>query len=83
MNCDFFRISLILITYKEKFANVCQQMFDLGISKHEDRVKEVDMFWECMKDAKNENKDVGTERINEFMSYKKSVCSINRRSECT
>ena len=33
------------------------------------------MFWDCMDEAKNENKKIGTDRINQFMEYKKKVIS--------
>ena len=31
------------------------------------------MFWECMEDAKNDNKKIGMDKINTFMNFKKKV----------
>merc|ERR1711894_208112 len=31
------------------------------------------MFWECIKEAKDENKQFGTDRINDFMDFKKKL----------
>ncbi len=63
----------LMMVYKEKFSGICQQVFELGIGKHEERVQEVRMFWECINEAKQENKDLGTSHISHFMEYKKQV----------
>ena len=65
--------SLTVSTYKEKFTAICQQIFELGLAKHEERVAEKKMFWECVNDAKRENKEAGVTKIEEFMDYKKKV----------
>merc|ERR1711976_1095585 len=41
----------LLIVYREKFSGICQQMFEYGLQKHEERKKDVDMFWECFQEA--------------------------------
>ena len=51
-------------------------MFEYGLEKHEERKKDVDMFWECFEEAKQENKESGTKCINEFMEYKKKVIAF-------
>ena len=48
-------------------------MFEYGVEKHGERQKDVDMFWECVADAKNENKETGSKKIESFMEYKKKV----------
>ncbi len=63
----------LMMVYKEKFSGICQQVFELGIAKHEERVQEVRMFWECINEAKQENKDLGMSHISQFMEYKKQV----------
>lgn len=63
----------IMIVYKERFAGVCQQIFELGLTKHEERMAEVNMFWECIADAKRDNGLTGVNKINSFMEYKKQL----------
>ena len=60
-------------TFKEKFTQICQQIFEYGLQKHEDRAAEVAVFWECLNDAKAENKALAAAKINEFLAYKKKV----------
>ena len=60
-------------TYKEKFSSICQKIFDFGLVKHEERMKEADTFLECLNDAMVENKAQATKSIDEFMEYKKKV----------
>jgi molybdate-binding protein len=62
-----------MYTYKEKFSGICQQIFDFGLSKQEERAKEVNTFLECLNDAKVENKVQATRSIEEFIEYKKKV----------
>jgi len=59
--------------YKEKFTGICQQIFDYGLKKHEERDEEVKTFLECLNDAKVENKSQAMKRIDEFMEYKKKL----------
>ncbi len=63
----------LLLVYKEKCTGICFQIFEYGLGEHEKRMEEVRMFWECVEDAKVENKDVGTTQINGFLDYKKKV----------
>lgn len=61
----------LLVAYKDKFTSICQEMFEFGLKKHEERKKDVNTFWECFDEAKMENKDAGMKSIEEFLSYKK------------
>lgn len=54
-------------------VEICQSIFDGGLAKHEERASEVHEFWECINDAKTENKNEGMDYINEFLEYKKQV----------
>lgn len=60
---------------------VCQQLFDLGLQEYEKRKAEVDMFWECVNEAKEENKDLGMQAIEAFMAEKKRVSHCSAVSE--
>ena len=62
-----------MFTYKEKFTQTCQQIFDYGLEKHHEREKEVSCFWECINDAKEANKVKAAEKIADFMAFKKKV----------
>ena len=63
----------LLVTFKEKFTLICQEIFTNGLEKHEERSKEVDTFFECIEDAKSENKEIASKHINEFLDYKRKV----------
>ena len=63
----------ILIDYREKFIGICKQIFDFGLVEYETRQKEVTMFWECLNEAKEENKKEGMTHIEEFYDFKKKL----------
>ncbi|NP_001161581.1 LRRC48-like protein [Saccoglossus kowalevskii] len=65
----------LLITFKEKFTEICQQLFEFGLQEHAKRKKEVSEFFECIEDAKKENKDIAAEKIDSFLAYKKKLFS--------
>lgn len=65
--------SLTLFTFKEKFMQICTQIFDFGIAEHEKREEEVKSFWECVEEAKQDNKRLGMVHIDEFTDAKKRV----------
>lgn len=63
----------LVMTFREKFLGICQQIFEYGLQEYEKRKDEVNQFWECVEEAKTENKDAGTGYIEEFMAVKKKV----------
>ncbi|KAK3789570.1 hypothetical protein RRG08_016249 [Elysia crispata] len=63
----------MLVVFKEKLMAVCQQLFEFGLQEYDKRKAEVDMFWECVNEAKQENKEMGMDAINEFMKDKKRI----------
>lgn len=63
----------LILVFKEKFSGICHQVFELGLAKHEERMTEVQMFWECIHEAEKENKELGMAHINTFMEYKTQV----------
>ncbi|KAK3089457.1 hypothetical protein FSP39_003766 [Pinctada imbricata] len=57
----------------EKFVAVCSQIFDFGLVEHKKREEEVKQFWECVEEAKQENKEIGMKAIDNFTNMKKKV----------
>ncbi|KAK2169906.1 hypothetical protein LSH36_6g13046 [Paralvinella palmiformis] len=73
---------LLLCTYKEKFTEICEQIFEYGLAKHDERMVEKDTFLECLNDAKNENKALAAEKIEDFLDYKKKLwADLNQISD--
>lgn len=52
---------------------ICHQIFDYGLQEHSKRQDEVTQFWECVEEAKSENKAMGMKTIEEFIADKKRV----------
>ena len=63
-------------TYKEKFTGICQQIFEYGLEKHQENEADLAMFWECIAEAKADNKTLGQTKIDTFVDYKKRVGHI-------
>lgn len=59
--------------YKEEFVAVCMKIFVYGLEQDSKRQEEVDTFFECMEEAKKENKDLGVTEVEEFLLYQKST----------
>ncbi|KAL4240950.1 Dynein regulatory complex subunit 3 [Mactra antiquata] len=57
----------------KEMPGVDELIFDYGLQEHEKRQEEVNQFWECVEEAKTENKDAGTFYIDEFLNMKKKV----------
>lgn len=64
----------MVASYKEKFSAICQQVFDYGLDKFQERDAEVSLFHECVDEAKEENRMLSAAKIEEFLEYKKQVC---------
>ena len=63
----------LLGTYKDKFTAICLEIFNNGLEKHKERTEEVNTFFECVEEAKEENKLLAAAHINEFLEYKRKV----------
>lgn len=63
----------ILVVFSEKFTATCQQIFEYGLQEHKKREVEVAMFWECVEEAKAENKELGMKAVEEYMLEKKRM----------
>ena len=62
-----------MFTFRDKFVGICKQIFDYGLQENSKRQDEVNQFWECVDEAKTENKDAGNVHIENFMNMKKRV----------
>ncbi|XP_071814847.1 dynein regulatory complex subunit 3-like [Apostichopus japonicus] len=65
----------LLLVYKEKMVGICRQVFNFGLQEHEKRQKEVNEFYSCIEEAKTENKEMGTSKIEDFNKYRKKCLS--------
>lgn len=63
----------MISNYREDFNEVCVEIFEYGLKMHAERQAEVEMFWECVREAKEMNKQLGIKKIEEFMEYRKQV----------
>ncbi|XP_029658548.1 dynein regulatory complex subunit 3-like [Octopus sinensis] len=59
-----------MIYFKSKILAVSNQIFNFGTVEHIRIKDEVDTFWQCVEDAKAENKELSTKAFNEFIEYK-------------
>ena len=62
-----------MFTYKENFTSVCRGMFEFGLTRHEERQKEIASFLDCVEEAKLENKRLAAVKIDEFLDFKQKV----------
>ncbi|XP_062581507.1 dynein regulatory complex subunit 3-like [Saccostrea cucullata] len=70
-----------LHSFKEKFMQYCMQIFEFGIGEHEKREEEVKSFWECVEEAKQDNKRLGMKYNEEFTEMKKKMKYIEEFTE--
>lgn len=63
----------LLEGFRKKFVEVCMLIFEHGLAEHEKRRREVSEFWECVNEAKVENKAAATKLIDDFLEYKKKL----------
>ncbi|XP_041363471.1 dynein regulatory complex subunit 3-like [Gigantopelta aegis] len=59
--------------FEKKFNAVCVEIFKYGLKENDKRKEEVSSFWECVEEAKSENKTTGMKMIDTFMDEKKKV----------
>ncbi|XP_058012834.1 dynein regulatory complex subunit 3 isoform X2 [Ahaetulla prasina] len=53
-------------TYKSKFVEICQTLFEYGLQQHQKREDEISVFYECLNEALKDNQDEGTRIIHAF-----------------
>lgn len=66
-------VTVEVYNFKEKLMDLCQQVFDYGIEEHQNIMDEVNTFWECVEEAKQENKNAAVEEISDFIIHKDKV----------
>ncbi|XP_039223924.1 dynein regulatory complex subunit 3 isoform X1 [Crotalus tigris] len=59
-------VPALLETYKSKFVEICQMLFEYGLQQHKRREEEIAIFYECLNEALKDNQDQGTRIIQEF-----------------
>jgi len=59
--------------FRENFIKVCTEVFDFGLKQDGRRQEEVKTFFECLEDAKIENKKLAVIEIDQFLLYQKST----------
>ena len=63
----------LLATYKDKFTNICQEMFEFGLAEHQKRQDEVESFFTCISEAAQDNKNDGVGHIQKYLVFKRKV----------
>ncbi|KAK7497342.1 hypothetical protein BaRGS_00011386 [Batillaria attramentaria] len=56
--------------FSESFEKICHNMFEFGLEAYSKRMDEVNLFWECINEAKSENREAGMKAISDFTAYK-------------
>ncbi|XP_058012835.1 dynein regulatory complex subunit 3 isoform X3 [Ahaetulla prasina] len=59
-------VPALLETYKSKFVEICQTLFEYGLQQHQKREDEISVFYECLNEALKDNQDEGTRIIHAF-----------------
>ena len=50
--------------------NICEKIFHYGLDELVKREEELNLFWSCVEEAKEENKEMGVEDLDKFAAYK-------------
>ena len=66
-------VTLTFGTFRERFTVICIQLFEYALGKHNERNGEVTTFYECINEAKEDNRNMGVTNIDEFIQYKAVV----------
>ncbi|XP_015264753.1 PREDICTED: leucine-rich repeat-containing protein 48 [Gekko japonicus] len=56
----------LLETYKSKFVTICENLFEYGLKQHEKRKAEVALFYECLNEALEDNREQGNQIMADF-----------------
>ncbi|XP_071963999.1 dynein regulatory complex subunit 3-like [Antedon mediterranea] len=63
----------LLLSYKEKMVVICQQVFEFGLKEFDRREHDVQEFYACIQEAKDENKKDAINEIKKFNQYRKKM----------
>ncbi|XP_077172879.1 dynein regulatory complex subunit 3 [Paroedura picta] len=56
----------LLEAYKSKFVAICENLFEYGLKQHEKRQAEVALFYECLNEALEDNREQGNQIMADF-----------------
>ncbi|XP_054851491.1 dynein regulatory complex subunit 3 [Eublepharis macularius] len=56
----------MLDTYKSKFVAICENLFEYGLKQYEKREAEVVLFYECLNEALEDNREQGSKIMADF-----------------
>ncbi|XP_060116590.1 dynein regulatory complex subunit 3 [Heteronotia binoei] len=72
----------LLETYKGKFVAICETLFEYGLQQHEKRKAEVALFYECLHEALEENREQGSQIMADFdEKHRLALDAIQNASE--
>ncbi|EDO38071.1 predicted protein [Nematostella vectensis] len=57
--------------FQNKFTAVCLEIFEFGLKESKKRKEEVDSFFQCLNEAKTDNKSEGVKHIQKYIDFKK------------
>ncbi|KAI8506378.1 Dynein regulatory complex subunit 3 [Branchiostoma belcheri] len=57
----------------EKYTAICQQIFEYGLKEHQRRGDEVSGFQTAVDEAKEDNRNMGMRKINDFNDYRRKL----------
>ncbi|XP_048576151.1 dynein regulatory complex subunit 3 [Nematostella vectensis] len=63
----------ILKNFQDKFTAVCLEIFEFGLKESKKRKEEVDSFFQCLNEAKTDNKSEGVKHIQKYIDFKKKA----------
>ncbi|KAI0241391.1 Dynein regulatory complex subunit 3 [Lamellibrachia satsuma] len=66
----------MLQIYRDRFMVICVQLFEYALGKHEERIVEVDTFYDSINEAKEDNREMGIAKINNFIEYKAELWNL-------
>lgn len=66
-------IEEVLAEFKKKFVGISIKIFTFGLEESQNRNDEVQTFYDCMEEAKEENKQEAVKEIVSFVKYQKST----------
>lgn len=72
----------LLETYKSKFVAICESLFDYGLKHHEKRKAEVALYYECLHEALEDNREQGNKIMADFEEkHHQALDAIQNASE--
>ncbi|CAF3301123.1 unnamed protein product [Rotaria socialis] len=63
----------LMIQFEQKFNTIITSMFEFGLKEKELRDREIEDFWICVTEAKNENTRLAATIVDEFKIYRSTL----------